>query len=71
MGQGEISADTRAQMDMQAEGARLQREGQEFQMQMLELQEKMSRQSRAFDIASAMLEKGDKASEKVGDRIAS
>jgi len=58
---GTISADNQALLDAQAAA----------QTEALAMQLEMSASSRAFDIESATVEKGDKAFEKVGDRLAS
>lgn len=55
---------------LQARAEAMQREAQEFQVMMLEIQTRMSISDRAFQVMSGIIEKGDKDAEKVGDRIA-
>ena len=50
--------------------AQLQQDAQQHQEEMLKLQIQMSTADRDFQVRSGLIEKGDKASEKVGDRIA-
>ena len=55
---------------LQARAEQMQQQSQAFQMMMLEIQTQMSMTDKAFQLMSGMLEKQDKAAEKVGDRIA-